>query len=485
MLSYREIIKINNDWADAHYKIQNFGNGERWQVVGHDQDASFKYPLMFMEDSPHSASQGEYVYSFRVWFVDRVESPKDRGTDLLFKEFANAKSEMIQCAKNLIAYWVQDNNYPTITVNTSFSIETFIDQTEDKLTGCWLDIQFEDVFNYDNCLIPMDGLSAPSDPCAAATYKNSDNSFTQSIASGGSYTAPDVEVTINSVSEGTFPANTDIDISYTCAAVTVDVQGVDSGVNVPSGGTVDFQIVLNDDSVASGVLETNSATVKKFKLDPVSATLKYNLPQPIYQTSYDTYDEGWHYTNGTYDNTITATDKVVTLDPDDWYKISDDIGSKGNVYRFWGKDYVGYYNSDDSTYRLANGTLSDRATIFDADDYAIDRLTGLGWRTVRGGSANYSTALTSAQSASWNGYGGWYLPMKNQMDSIVDYTLGALVLYDSLSPVFNLQLNAKTCTPYGDSPTTNAWLYLTSGAYTPNRAHSNSDVIYYVRRHES
>ena len=154
MLSYKETIKINEDWADAHFVIQNFGAGERWQVTEHDQTPSFKYPLMFMEDLPNPFGQREYIYAFRVWFVTMVESPEDRGADLLFQEFTDAKSTMISCAQNLIAHWVQDVDYPDLEFSTSGSIEPFIDQTPDKVAGCWVDVQFKFNFNYDKCLIP-------------------------------------------------------------------------------------------------------------------------------------------------------------------------------------------------------------------------------------------------------------------------------------------------------------------------------------------
>lgn len=156
MLSYKELIKANQTFADNHYVIQNFGAGERWQVTQHDQTASFKYPLMFMEDTPQPYSKGEYVYSFRIWFVTRVESPKDRGDDILFQEYTNAKNDMIICAQNLISHWVQDIDYPELDISTSGSVETFTEETPDRITGCWLDVQFKVNFNYDKCLIPSD-----------------------------------------------------------------------------------------------------------------------------------------------------------------------------------------------------------------------------------------------------------------------------------------------------------------------------------------
>lgn len=154
MLSYKEIIKLNQDFAENHYVLKNFGAGERWQVTSHDQIESFKYPLMFMEDSPQPYSEREYVYSFRIWFVTRVEAPKDRGDDLLFQEYTDAKNTMIKCAQNLIAFWVQDTDYPELEFSQSGSVEPFTDGEPDRITGVWMDVQFRVNFNYNKCLIP-------------------------------------------------------------------------------------------------------------------------------------------------------------------------------------------------------------------------------------------------------------------------------------------------------------------------------------------
>jgi hypothetical protein len=212
-----------------------------------------------------------------------------------------------------------------------------------------------------------------------------------------------------------------------------------------------------------------------------TGNILYATPQPEYTTSYDTYDEGWHYINGTYSQSPTTDDIFQSLDEDDYFKVVHDIGSHGHNYRFLGLNN-GYYNSDDGNYYDSSDVLSSLAAEFSTDQYVFDRLTGLAYRRVRGGSVNYATALTSAQSATWNGFTNWYLPFKGQMDALVNEPIGSLLLYATNHPVFDLQLNAKTCTPTAGSETTQTWLYLTSGAYSANRAKTNTDVIFYVRK---
>lgn len=236
MLSYNELIKINKQFADNHYVIKNFGNGERWQIVDHQQTASFKYPLMFIEDLPSNTGEKLFSYAFRIWFVTRVEAPSERGTELLYAEFAKGKSDMIACAKDFIAFWVQDTNYPELELNRSVNIETFIDKDPDNFTGCYMDVRFDVVMNYDNCIIPMDGVPSP-DP-------------------------DDVVITINGATWETYLAGTTNDIVVKDTDGTAVGSKIGSEWIVPAAGGDPVANTMNGVSLTDAV----AGTTKNFTI---------------------------------------------------------------------------------------------------------------------------------------------------------------------------------------------------------------------------
>lgn len=160
MITYKSIINGCKAFADKHHIIQNFGNGELWQLSDHDQDSNFEYPLMYMVDSPSSPGPKSWVYAFRVYFVSRVEAPKERDGNPIYFEYTHEKSQMIACAQDFLSYWVQDVNYK-MTIDQSIGVTTFIDVQEDNVTGCYVDIRFVVPFTYDSCIIPMDGVADP------------------------------------------------------------------------------------------------------------------------------------------------------------------------------------------------------------------------------------------------------------------------------------------------------------------------------------
>ncbi len=52
ILTYNQIIKEFNDFADAHKQVQNFGNGDLWEITESNQLLDYNYPLLWVVDQP-------------------------------------------------------------------------------------------------------------------------------------------------------------------------------------------------------------------------------------------------------------------------------------------------------------------------------------------------------------------------------------------------------------------------------------------------
>lgn len=187
MLTYNQIIKISRAFQQAHHVLKNFGNGGEWDKVVHNQQPTYKYPLMWMDDLPSSLSDGSENYNFRVSFSAPVVTLKERDSDLMSTNVNEVKSDMIQCANSFIAYWVnQTDNYPDLVLEKSISRTTFEDLTDDKLTGCYIDITFRQSFDYNVCILPIGTPTPLPDTCAPVLIFE-DGVLVDTIASGGTY----------------------------------------------------------------------------------------------------------------------------------------------------------------------------------------------------------------------------------------------------------------------------------------------------------
>ena len=460
MLSYEKIISINKDFADNHYVIKNFGNGERWQINDHDQDPTFKYPLMYIEDLPFPVGNKQLQYSLRVWFVTRIEAPEDRGNELLYSEYAQAKSAMVQCATDLIAFWVQDTNYPTLDIEKSLNIQTFIDRGEDKFTGCYVDIKFKEVFNYDNCIIPMAGVPAPDEEEVVITI-NSDSFITLDCDTTYNIVVKDTDGTIVGSkvgSEWIVPAAGGDPVTQTLNNGTISL------TDTPSGENVDYQLLNSEDLEIAPTVDTDTANNKILYFDnplenlngsPIDGPLVGNVtPKEIEtvdtdgtvlsptvitnnqqtlrlefakevtdisyvrtawtarNTNFNTHDLGWYLANepAVFDYNVNGITPILDLSDSTKLLTNNAFGNLNRVTNSLGLT---------ATYNGTGGELA---------DYAIDHFTGQGYylRNAVTTNVNFVNSATTLRAATLASFSDW------RMLTMMDIAL--IVQDDAASP---------------------------------------------------
>ena len=118
-------------------------------------------------------------------------------------------------------------------------------------------------------------------PAADATVENSDASYTNTVASGGTLVLPDIEVTVNGASQGTFPSVQDVALTV---APTIDYEfSFTADDVVESGGAVSQ---LNDQSAnGNDATQTNGA----FQPTLTASDANYNN-QPTITFAEDYFD---------------------------------------------------------------------------------------------------------------------------------------------------------------------------------------------------
>ena len=153
IVSYNQIIKQLNDFADAHKQVQSFGNGYLWEVVQHDQLQNFNYPLMWVVDQPATAGNGDFTWNFQVIVMDIVRKDESNENEV--------KSDCVQILIDLIAYFEQLNselnnvNWNKVQLVRSSTVEMFTERFEDELSGASIQLGLRFPQNYNQCEIPI------------------------------------------------------------------------------------------------------------------------------------------------------------------------------------------------------------------------------------------------------------------------------------------------------------------------------------------
>jgi len=156
-LTYNQIIKLFRDFTDAHFILKSFGNGETWELVESANSTDINYPMMWVEDQANTLQKGEELYNFRIYFLNQVATLKERTDTTLDETNINeVKSDLRQCATDLVSYFVQDTNYPELSLDRNVTLTSFVDDFNDKLTGWYIDLRFKQAFSYNACYLPID-----------------------------------------------------------------------------------------------------------------------------------------------------------------------------------------------------------------------------------------------------------------------------------------------------------------------------------------
>lgn len=166
-----------------------------------------------------------------------------------------------------------------------------------------------DVFN-------SEGIS-PAPPSTDATYQNSDSSFTQVIAPGVTYTAPDISFTDSDGSVSNVPANTNV--VCTPAAIpysnvySMQLDGIDEGITYPSYTALNltanaFTISLWCKGVSGGASNCRLFDRRFLYIQHTGVNrirCRINQTAGSFQTfetgSVNIFDDAWHHVMVTYE----------------------------------------------------------------------------------------------------------------------------------------------------------------------------------------
>lgn len=359
MLSYNQIIKLNKEFAEAHMVLKSFGNGEVYKVVKHSQQDWFSYPLMWMEDLPNPVNDKEYTYTFRVYFIQQVPPLKDRESDQLTANYDEAKSDMISCARDLLAFWAKDSDYSDLDLIKNTVITTFEDDWGDLVTGCYVDLKLKQAFKYNKCAIPMTGITPPpSEGCQ------------------------DANLNINATSYGTIASGGTLNLEVRDTENTL-VGFNDGGVwRVPAGITTERAYITPrySGAVSAGANDANGSVYwrKANEIGKRTQAEDVKMMRPLFGSTHLL-------------DTINGPDNVF-----------------GNNYILTGTT-GGYYDPTDGNYYDVSGTLTTRSGAF-PDDIGINHLIGYLVQMTQSGARTWYDWCAYGLSLTQGGFTGWYLP---------------------------------------------------------------------------
>jgi hypothetical protein len=427
-LTYNKVIQLSREFQQAQHQLNAFGNGSDFDTVLENTEGGIHYPLMWMEDLPMPLQEGVEVMSWRVGFLALKEQLENQEDALISTNRNEVISDMMQCAKDFVAYWVQDHTYNDFRIQKVAPRQTVEGVTADRLYGCYVDITFNQAFKYDKCAIPMSGITPPASTDVTITVNGV--SFTV-VECGTTYNVP-VKDTDGNLVGSKIGGEWIVNVGGDPVGNTMNGAPLTDAV---SGTTKAFTITYADLSAVTVTETSDTATAFVGTVPtPISSDVYYNIPYLTQTVSYNNYDEGWRRIDGqnSGNDSIPAQALIQQLKPQyangrhDMLKYDNRWGHK---FRFTGLT-GGYYDEADGNYYDVNGVLSDLATEYPTvaigGAWILDNLTGYKFPSVRFGSATWPNCMDETQT--YSSFGGLqdYIPftinesiqMNNSMDEV-------------------------------------------------------------------
>jgi hypothetical protein len=246
--TYQKLLNKIEAFCNAHLQIKKY-KGEFKEQMPNFATLDEKYPIVFVVPNGDTEGLELNQFTLEVYCLDIIQ--KDR---------ANINTIVSDChliLKDLYLYF-KDGTDLEVDVIGDPTMTPLNNDLLDYAAGWVMTITFE-VEGYTVCAIPMNPIPHFVPTCEDATVENSNESYTASVASGGTLVLPDITVTDSDGSTFTQPAVTNVVCTFNPSCDDATYSITDDSLNVlysgsiPSGGNLDQVIQDSTVTIRDGV----------------------------------------------------------------------------------------------------------------------------------------------------------------------------------------------------------------------------------------
>lgn len=208
-------IKLFSDFATNHKQINSFGFGDPWEWYNSlkQDNENLVYPAMFVTPGATNVTNGLHTREYTIFFCDLVRHAEQNENDAL------SDTELI--ALDFLAFMVKGDIGAQVSSRDA-SLQPFTERGVDYLAGYEITMVLRQPFEYEDCQIPMTGISVDYVSCRPATILLN-GSFYAEVASGGQLdiTAGGAGGTINVYLDGVL-VDTEVTPNFNSETVNIE-----------------------------------------------------------------------------------------------------------------------------------------------------------------------------------------------------------------------------------------------------------------------
>ena len=402
------VIAELKTWSDAHgMNLTFFGYGKFLQL---QMEVERNYPA-FVVNVTAAPSEVWYInYNFEIMVLDWVSDNEPNRTRIMSdtRQILNDLEETMRYSNRWQEFSKINGQINCVPANQkgldkAFGwISSFTLKVKKRHGICDL-YTLLPTYDFDSGLVVI-----PT--CPPATYKNSNDTFIEVIASGQSFISADITNQINGVDQVAVPSNVPFNYSFECpiipcAAASYEVE-YENGTPISSG------------TIPSG----GSAIISVPNVIVCPSELIYQEARYTGQVvSYGDGDPTWRKDNNKLLALVQPSNGICQrLQSGSNYLLFYD-NVFGNKYMITGLT-GGYYNPLDGNYYNVTNTIVTRGDVFPTE-IGVDHLYNRLVQTLQDGTQKaWLTWLSDGLTLTISGFAEWYLPTINEGLSYADWS---------------------------------------------------------------
>lgn len=328
-LSIKKLIKELQDLTAAHNQIKTFEYGDFLTIIKKNID--YTCVMANVSNATNRTSQNLINLSVDLFVCDKTLKGDENKVTV-----ENNTLQILNDLLGVISYSPRWQDFGVVTTSTPY--RKYYDRTADVVTGWSATITFEvihkngfcdvPIFDYDydqsvdgGCVILVTVINTDDDvlttkavtegdssitvpnitftdsdgttssqpagidlvctPVSPATVENSDESYSTTVASGGTLVLPDITVTDSDGSTYTQPSVQDVTCTPQDNTITMDLSfiGTDDQSNIifNAAGVTTYTTLVSDTNIGTLTISTDNVTFSAFSLPftPIVATPYY------------------------------------------------------------------------------------------------------------------------------------------------------------------------------------------------------------------
>lgn len=472
MTSYYSLLNKIEAFCDAHLQIKKYA-GEFREQMPNFCTLDEKYPVVFVAPNGSLNTLNQKEFTLDIYCVDVIQ--KDRAN-------LNVILSDTELILNDLYLYFSDGDDWTIDVLSAPSLQPVNNFDLDYVAGWFMTITFQ-VDGYCVEAIPMEPIIPEGGECENASVQNSDASYSQLVASGGSLTLPDITIKVldendNILSSGTYPSVQDQVITVDCPDCTDAIinikkegDGTIASLTLACGSSTDYYVEDNEISVNGTLITAIDAT------DPLDVILKDQNNNTIVPTSVQ-HDGNQHHLNIKIDTSAIVPSSATLMKTGQTisYATGDDgdleAGRASTFFILPNNNPFG--NTDRFTSINGNQTFTHNVMI---DWSTYNGVNVLGYYMLPQGPTNWNTAIANALTFNAGGgfNTGWRVANTNEYMNICNYAFNISLNWSPLS--ISNAAYFHTSTTYA-SGTSNAMKFFYTGQLFADPKANNALAIY-------